>query len=94
MRRSRRRGLSAALYRAAALIPGVTVVRHATNAIGRHGVAVAFTYLGVRSEWIFSEPNPPQYLGQHDIKLADGSTTGESAVLERAFVDHKGQVPG
>ena len=85
--------VSAALYRAAALIPGVTVVRDATDAIGRHGVAVAFTYLGVRSEWIFSK-RTLEYLGQHDIKLSDGSTTGVSAVLERAFVDHRGQIPG
>jgi len=33
--------VSAALYRAAALIPGVTVVADTTDAIGRHGVAVA-----------------------------------------------------
>ena len=45
--------VSAALYRAAALIPGVTVVADATDAIGRHGVAVAFSYQGTRSEWIF-----------------------------------------
>ncbi len=34
--------VSAALYKAAALIPGVTVVPDAVDAAGRHGVAVAF----------------------------------------------------
>jgi hypothetical protein len=85
--------VSAALYRAAALIPGVTVVAHATDAIGRHGVAVAFTYQGVRSEWIFSKQTL-QYIGERDINIATGTTTGEDAVLQRAFVNHAGQVPG
>ena len=85
--------VSAALYRAAALIPGVTVVADATDAIGRHGVAVAMTYQGVRSEWIFSKQTL-HYLGEHDINLANGSTTGETAVLQRAFVNHAGQIPG
>jgi aminoglycoside phosphotransferase (APT) family kinase protein len=85
--------VSAALYRAAALIPGVTVVANATDAIGRHGVAVAFTYQGTRTEWIFSRQTL-QYLGERDINVANGSTTGEAAVLQRAFVDHPGQLPG
>ena len=85
--------VSAALYRAAALIPGVTVVANATDAIGRRGVAVAFTYQGTRTEWIFSRQTL-QYLGERDIDLANGSTTGEAAVLQRAFVDHPGQLPG
>jgi hypothetical protein len=85
--------VSAALYRAAALIPGVTVVADATDAIGRHGVAVAFTYQGTRTEWIFSRQTL-QYLGGRDIDLADGSTVSEGAVLQRAFVDRPGQHPG
>ena len=85
--------VSAALYRAAALIPGVTVVADATDAIGRHGVAVAFTYLGERTEWIFSKQTL-QYLGRRGVNLANDSSTGSSAVLQRAFVDHAGQVPG
>jgi hypothetical protein len=85
--------VSAALYRAAALIPGVTVVADATDAVGRHGVAVAMTFQGVRSEWIFSKQTL-RYLGERDINLANGSTAGEAAVLQRAFVDHAGQIPG
>jgi hypothetical protein len=85
--------VSAALYRAAALIPGVSVVANATDAIGRHGVAVALTFQGVRTEWIFNKQSL-QYLGERDIDLANGSTTGEAAVLQRAFVDRPGQIPG
>ena len=84
--------VSAALYRAAALIPGVAVVASATDAIGRSGVAVALTYQGTRSEWIFSRQTL-QYLGERDIDVANGSTTGEAAVQQRAFVDHAGQLP-
>jgi hypothetical protein len=85
--------VSAALYRAAALIQGVTVVADTTDAIGRHGVAVAMTSQGVRSEWIFSKQTL-QYLGERDINIADGTTNGIAAVLQRAFVNHAGQLPG
>jgi hypothetical protein len=85
--------VSAALYRAAALIPGVTVVPDATDAIGRHGVAVAYTYQGIRTEWIFSKKTF-RYLGNRDVNVTNGSSAGVSAVLQRAFVDHAGQIPG
>jgi hypothetical protein len=85
--------VSAALYRAAALIPGVTVVASATDAIGRHGVAVAFTYQDTRTEWIFSRQTL-QYLGSRSVDLANGETNGMSAITQRAFVDHAGQLPG
>jgi hypothetical protein len=85
--------VSAALYRAAALIPGVTVVADATDAAGRHGVAVAMTVGGVQYQWIFSKQTL-RYLGERDINLANGSTAGEAAILQRAFVDHAGQIPG
>jgi hypothetical protein len=84
--------LSAALYRAAALIPGVTVVMNARDAIGRRGVAVALTRRGIRGEWIFSK-RTLRFLGERNIKVADGSTIGESAILQRAFVGRAGQVP-
>src|SRR5215831_9591021 len=84
--------VSGALYRAAALIPGVTVVRHATDAIGRPGIAVAMTSVGIRQEWIFDR-HTLLYLGERDIKVADGSVFGLTAVLQRAFVNHRGQIP-
>jgi hypothetical protein len=69
------------------------VVADTTDAIGRHGVAVAMTSQGVRSEWIFSKQTL-QYLGEHDINIAHGSTIGAAAVLQRAFVNRAGQIPG
>ena len=82
--------LSAALFRAAALIPGVTVVHNAVDAAGRPGVAVAFTFNGERSEWIFDK-HTFHLLGELDF--VDGTLTGKSAIITRAFVDHLGQVP-
>ncbi|MGI9007924.1 MAG: hypothetical protein ACR2FU_17295, partial [Streptosporangiaceae bacterium] len=82
----------AALFRAAALIPGVVVVRPATDAIGRPGVAVALTYDGVRSEWIFSRRSL-RWLGERDVSVATGKVTGESAILKAGFVNRPGQIP-
>lgn len=85
--------VSAALYRTAALVPGVTVVPDAIDTIGRHGVAVAYTFRGIRTEWIFTKKTF-RYLGARDVNVATGSSAGVSAVLRRAFVDHAGQIPG
>ena len=88
--------VSAALYRAAALIPGVTVVPDAVNAIGKHGVAVALTVEGahgardVRQEWIFAK-STLQMIGLRTV--AHGSVTDVTAIVDRAFVDHAGQTP-
>lgn len=82
--------VSAALFRAAALIPGVTVVAHAVDAAGRPGIAVSLTSGGEQSEWIFDE-NTYQMLGELDY--VNGTLTAEAAIITRAFVDHSGQVP-
>ena len=62
--------VAAALYRAAALIPGVTLVPDATDAIGRHGVAVARIGPGVdggvREELIFSRATL-QLIGERTV---------------------------
>jgi len=88
--------VSAALYRAAALIPGVTVVPDAVNAVGRHGVAVAIMAEGaggvrdVREEWIFDRATL-QMIGLRTV--ANGSVTNVTAIVDRAFVDRAGQTP-
>jgi len=82
----------AALYRAAALIPGVTLVPHATDAIGRHGVAVAQTAEGIRTELIFSKKTL-RLIGERTIIASIGLSTDATAIITRAFVDHLGQAP-
>jgi len=85
-------GVAAALYRAVALIPGVTLVPNATDAIGRHGVAVAQTADGIRNELIFSKTSL-RLIGERTILASAGISTDATAIISRAFVDHLGQVP-
>ncbi|MCG5471247.1 CU044_5270 family protein [Micromonospora sp. LAH09] len=89
---------SAALYRAAAKIPGVEVVRGVTDAAGRRGIAVAHTERNRRDEWIFDEQTF-DYLGERSYLVADtddgpaGTVLGTTAVLQRAVVSQLGQRP-
>jgi hypothetical protein len=79
----------------AALIPGVTVVSDAVNAVGRHGVAVAIMAEGahgvrdVREEWIFDRTTL-QMIGVRTV--AHGSVTDVTAIVDRAFVDRAGEI--
>ncbi|MFG2357531.1 CU044_5270 family protein [Streptomyces sp. NPDC048521] len=93
--------LNAALYRAAAKIPGVVVVEHVKDAAGREGIALAHVdqQSGDRTEWIFDR-RTYAYLGSRavQVKQADGIKPGtvleNTAVLERAVVDAQKQRPG
>lgn len=88
--------VAAALYRAAALIPGVTLIPNAADAIGRRGVAVGRIGPGVdggiRDELIFSRATL-QLLGERTVIARTGETTSATAIIARAFVDHRGQIP-
>jgi hypothetical protein len=88
--------VAAALYRAAALIPGVTLVPDATDAIGRHGVAVAQHVSGIPggivSELIFSKTTL-RLIGSRTIEARTGASTSATAIISQAFVNHLGQVP-
>lgn len=90
---------SAALYRAAARIPGVVVIPDAVDAAGRHGVAVARANDGERQELIFDKETK-QFLGERIVAVEDlpdgpkkGELTGAGAIIERAVVDKPGQRP-
>jgi hypothetical protein len=91
-------GISAALYRAAALIPGVRVIPHATDILGQPGIGVQFTRSkspapGVppyRPTWIFN-PTTLQWMGETDGTV-HGKVMG-AVVLKRAIVDRLGQRP-
>ncbi|MBB5121214.1 hypothetical protein AF335_02175 [Streptomyces eurocidicus] len=90
---------SAALYKAAAKIPGVTLVEKTTDARGRPGVAVAFVRGDSRFEWVF-DSTTYAYLGQREVltKESDGmkagSVIGQTSVVTRAVVDAKKELPG
>lgn len=93
--------LTSALYRAAAKIPGVVVVDDTTDAVGRHGIAIARTDEagGARTEWIF-DPKTFSYLGERTVQMRDmegveaGTVTGHTAITERAVVDAMKELPG
>ncbi|MFE6164161.1 CU044_5270 family protein [Streptomyces sp. NPDC056486] len=85
---------AAALYKAAAKIPGVTVDSDAVDAAGRHGIGVARddTREGDRTTWIF-DSTTLEYLGERTYLIRDtslgkkGALTNKSAVLERGVVN-------
>jgi hypothetical protein len=91
--------VAAAIYRAAARIPGVVLVPDSVDAQGRHGIAVARTdELGERREWIFDRTTST-YLGERSYLVRDttvgpaGMLTATTAVLTRGVVHHKGDLP-
>jgi len=92
---------AAALYRAAAKIPGVTPAPKARDAIGRQGLGIARddTRYGIRTEWIFDKKDY-SFLGSRTYLTKDapyakaGALLSSEAELEHAVVDRAGQQPG
>ncbi|GGY58719.1 CU044_5270 family protein [Streptomyces omiyaensis] len=90
--------LTAALYRAAALIPGVDVAPDAVDAVGRRGVAVARVHAGERTEWIL-DGSTARLLGERTVLLEDGAwgeagdVVSSVAVVAVGIVDDAGQRP-
>ncbi|MEU8761454.1 CU044_5270 family protein [Streptomyces sp. NPDC048659] len=90
--------VTAALYGAAARIPGTTVLPSARDAAGREGVAVARTAHGEQLQWIFDRKTSA-FLGQRTVLTAPsaagpaGTVLGGSAVLARAVTDRPGERP-
>ncbi|MFJ6480621.1 MULTISPECIES: CU044_5270 family protein [unclassified Streptomyces] len=91
--------VSAALYRAAARIPGVVLVPEATDAAGRTGVAVARVHNGERTEWIFDKEGL-RLLGERTVLLKDsawgkaGTPVTSVAIVDRGVTDVAGRAPG
>ncbi|MEU9250563.1 CU044_5270 family protein [Streptomyces sp. NPDC048270] len=91
-------GISAALYRAAARIPGVVLVPESTDAAGRAGVAVARVHNGERTEWIFDKGSL-RLLGERTVLLKDsawgkaGTPVTSVAIVGRGVADKAGQTP-
>lgn len=83
--------LAAAIYQVAAKVPGITLVKGATDAAGRHGVGVSRTsgFDGSQTTWIF-DPKTYQYLGERQTSTHDSEVT---AIVRRGVVDQVGQLP-
>ncbi|MEU0405756.1 CU044_5270 family protein [Streptomyces sp. NPDC006197] len=90
--------VTAALYEAAARIPGVTVLPSAKDAAGREGVAVARTSHGEQTQWIFDRTTSA-FLGERTVLTENtsagrtGTVLGVSAVLAKAAVPARGEQP-
>jgi hypothetical protein len=87
--------LAAALYRVAATIPGATVVPHATNAVGRVGVAVSRS----GAELIF-DPKTYELIGEGAVLTKPvpgqgpaGTVVASTAQLRESVVDRLPDVP-
>lgn len=68
--------VDAALYRAAAKVPGVTVVDNAQDAAGRTGVGLAFGDADERDVWVFGKKDL-DYLGSDETALLDVDVVDE-----------------
>ena len=91
---------AAALYRAAAKIPGVTPAPKARDAIGRQGLGIARddTRYGIRTEWVFDKKDyaflgSRSYLTKDESYGESGTLLSSSAVLDHAVVDKAGEPP-
>ncbi|WP_329276526.1 CU044_5270 family protein [Streptomyces sp. NBC_00691] len=90
--------VTAALYGAAARIPGVTVLPSAKDAAGREGVAVARTASDEQTQWIFDRATSA-FLGERTVLTGTtsaghaGTVLGVSAVLAKAAVGAPGELP-
>ncbi|KUO21512.1 hypothetical protein [Streptomyces dysideae] len=74
--------VDAALCRAAARIPGVSVAEHAEDAAGRRGIGLAFRDGDDRDLWVFDRKTL-HYLGSDEV-----------ALLDVGVVDKIGEIPG
>jgi hypothetical protein len=91
---------AAALYRAAAKIPGVTPAPKARDAIGRQGLGIARDDAshGIRTEWVFDRKDftflgSRSYLTKDESYGKAGTLLSSTAELEHAIVDKAGRQP-
>jgi hypothetical protein len=88
----------AAVFAAAAKIPGVTVIRDVRDAGGRSGIAVGLVTGDVRQELIF-DPTTHVFFGERIVLIRrvgafpEGTVTSSTAVTHVAIVDRAGQLP-
>jgi hypothetical protein len=89
----------AAVFRAVAKIPGVTVTQHAANANGQDGVAVQQIFHGISAQLIFN-PKTYAFIGERQVVVGTGAglrigtLLDSTAILATGVVDQAGQLPG
>jgi hypothetical protein len=83
--------VSAALFRAAGRISGVTVIDDVTDATGRHGVAVARQAGDVQWQWIF-DSTTHVFLGERQVVTKAGPYGKVGDVLLQAAIEQQAAV--
>jgi hypothetical protein len=89
----------AALFRAVAKIPGISVVHGAVTADGRRGIGVQRIFAGESQQLIF-DPVTHAFIGERSVitgspvKIMVGRVMSSSTVLRIAIVNRRGQQPG
>ncbi len=83
--------VGAALYRAAATIPGVDVVHDAKDLTGREGIAITRTTGQEKVQLIFDQKTYA-FLGERVYDL-HGTSMGGTSIITRAVVDKAGERP-
>ncbi|GLX11224.1 CU044_5270 family protein [Microbispora sp. NBRC 16548] len=81
-----RPALTAALFRIAAGVDGITMVPDAVDAAGRHGIGVTMEEDHTRTELIFDK-STYRYLGERTVATRDRTTSFTSRPLSDADVD-------
>lgn len=71
--------LAAAIFQAAAQLPGTVVDRHVTDAAGRPGIAVAMPSRGLSAEFVF-DPTTFRLLGLQEAVTGTGPDAGHDPV--------------
>jgi len=88
--------VAAAFYRVAARLPGATLVPHATNAAGQHGIGITWPSPAPgrvdQYEMIFDKKTL-QNIGEKQFDAKTGRVDFEVAIQQRAFVDKAGNLP-
>jgi hypothetical protein len=71
--------LAAAIFRAAATLPGTVVLPHVVDAAGRPGIAVAMQEFGLSTELIF-DPHTYRFTGSAEVVTSSGEDTGSDRI--------------
>jgi hypothetical protein len=79
--------LRAAIYRAAATIPGVRLITSTTDRLGRRGEAVSYTSHSSTSELIL-DPRTSALLGEQTVDTQTGQLTGWAAYRPTRILNH------
>ncbi|WP_329085499.1 MULTISPECIES: CU044_5270 family protein [unclassified Streptosporangium] len=81
---------TAAMYRALAKIPNVTIEEKTLDGDGREGIGVVLTVTPDLKGYYILDPEDYRYLG---TKVVDGDRTSAMSVLDTGIVDEAGQTP-